>query len=236
MKTKSNIFNWILYDFANSFVMIVFFLYFAQWIVIDQRVPDLYFNLTFTISAILLLLTAPITGTLLDKSWRRITGLRITTVFTALFYGLCAWMAIHQYNTLALLSFTLGLYFYLLSFTFYTPLLHDIARPEKRGIISGLGIAANYLGQIAGLILALPFATGNITLFGGQARAETLLPGTIIFLLLALPMLIYFKEPLKKKITTSIQQAIKTTYHQTKQLFLTSSVLFFLLSYFLFND
>ncbi|MDO8628607.1 MAG: MFS transporter [Nanoarchaeota archaeon] len=236
MQTKSNIFHWILYDFANSFVMIVFFLYFAQWIVIDQQVSDLYFNLTFTLSALLLLCTAPITGTLLDRSWRRITGLRITTIFTALFYGLCAWMAINQNNILALTFFTLGLYSYLLSFTFYTPLLHDIARPEKRGIISGLGVAANYLGQIAGLIIALPFATGKLSLFGGQARAETLLPGTIIFFLLALPMLIYFKEPIKKKISTTLPQAIKITYKETKHLLTHTSVLFFLLSYFLFND
>src|SRR3990167_8799486 len=105
MDTKRNVFLWVLYDFANSLVSIVFFLYFAQWIVIDRGISDLHFNLTFTISAVLLLFTVPVTGTLLDKSWRRITGLRITTVFTAIFYGICAWMAIKNYDIASLVFF-----------------------------------------------------------------------------------------------------------------------------------
>lgn len=236
MQSKKNIFNWILYDFANSLVSIVFFLYFAQWAVIDRGITDLTFNLTFTISAILLLLTVPITGTLLDRSWRRITGLRITTVFTALFYGICALMAINNFDFLSLLFFTLGIYSYLLSFTFYTPLLNDISRPEKRGFISGLGIAANFIGQMVGLILVLPFANGKVSFFNGLPRAETLLPAVILFLLFALPMLLFFKEPKKEKIKTSLFEAIKETFIGTKHLFAYSSVGFFLLSYFLFND
>ncbi len=237
MKTKSNIFNWVLYDFANSLVMIVFFLYFAQWIVIDRGVADLTFNLTFTISALMLLFTVPITGTFLDRSWRRITGLRITTITTALFYGICAWMALTNNNALALVFFTLGLYSYLLSFTFYTPLINDIAPPERRGRISGYGIAANYLGQITGLIIALPFSTGAINLFGGAARAETLIPGIIGFFILAMPMLIFFKEPrIKNKQRITLIQAIRETIKETKFMLRFSSVGFFLLSYFLFND
>src|SRR3989344_1426077 len=121
MITKKNVFLWASYDFANSLVSIVFFLYFAQWIVIERGVPDIYFNLTFTISALLLL-------------------------------------------------FTLGLYSYLLSFTFYTPLINDISKPEKRGFVSGLGISANYLGQIAGLMLVLPLSTGGLSFFGANGK------------------------------------------------------------------
>jgi hypothetical protein len=55
MQTKKNVFLWTLYDFANSLVSIVFFLYFAQWIVIDKGIEDIYFNLAFTVSAIFLL-------------------------------------------------------------------------------------------------------------------------------------------------------------------------------------
>ncbi len=236
MQTKKNIFNWVFYDFANSLVMIVFFLYFAQWAVVDRGISDLTFNLTFTMSAILLLLTAPVTGNLLDKSWRRITGLRITTIFTAIFYGACALLAINNKDTWALIFFTLGLYSYLLSFTFYTPLINDIAKRESRGFISGLGIAANYLGQIVGLIIALPFANGKISFFNGVARAETLLPSVILFFLLSLPMLLFFNEPRKLLVKTKFIQAIKETFASTKNLIVGSSVGFFLLSYFLFND
>src|SRR3990167_6940115 len=109
METRKNRVLWILYDFANSIVSIVFFLYFAQWIVIDRGISDFYFNLTFTISAILLLLTAPFTGLVLDKFFRRISGLRYTTVLTVIFYGLCAISALSNQDISALIFFTLGL-------------------------------------------------------------------------------------------------------------------------------
>lgn len=132
MKTKRNIFLWVLYDFANSLVSIVFFLYFAQWIVIDRGIRDIYFNSAFTVAAILLLLTAPITGYLLDKYWRRITGLRISTSLTVFLYGVSALSAVFGHEVLALVSFTLGLFAYLLTFTFYTPLINDIVDSEKK--------------------------------------------------------------------------------------------------------
>ena len=236
MDTKSNVFLWMLYDFANSIVSIVFFLYFAQWIVVNKGVPDLYFNLTFTISAILLLFTAPLTGTLLDKFLRRITGLRYATIFTAIFYGACALFAVYDKPIGALIFFTLGLYSYLLSFTFYTPLINDISKHEKRGLISGLGISANYLGQITGLLIALPLSTGSLSFFGSNPRAETLLPSVLIFFILSLPMLILFKEPGKPKEKLRLASRFKEMITETKLLFSFSSVGLFLLAYFLFND
>ena len=236
METKRNLFLWILYDFANSLVSIVFFLYFSQWIVIDRGVSDLYFNLTLTISALLLLFTVPITETLLDKYFRRITGLRYTTVLTVIFYRICALLAIFNIEIFALVFFTLGLYFYLLSFTFYTPLINDISKPEKRGIVSGLGITANYLGQFIGLLIALPFSNGTLSLFGSAARAETLLPSVLAFFILSLPMLIFFKEPKKESSKLMFKSGIKEMIYETKLLFSLSSVGFFLLAYFLFND
>jgi len=236
MDTKRNVFLWILYDFANSIVSIVFFLYFAQWIVIDRGIPDLYFNLTFTISAVLLLFTVPFTGTLLDKFLRRITGLRYTTFFTAIFYGTCALFAITNNAIGSLIFFTLGLYSYLLSFTFYTPLINDISKQEKRGMVSGLGISANYLGQIAGLIIALPLSTGSISFFGSAPRAETLLPSVLIFFILSLPMLVFFREPKKPKEKLRIGSRLKEMIIETKLLFSLSSVSLFILAYFLFND
>ena len=195
MNTKKNIFLWTLYDFANSVILIVFFLYFAQLIVIDKGIPDLYFNLTFTISTLLLLFSVPITGFLLDQYARRIVGLRYTTILTAISYGLCAWFVLLNMNVLSLVFFTLGIYFYQFSFTFYTPLLYDISPPNKIGFISGLGIAANYLGQIFGLLIVLPFSNGKLSIFSSSPRAETLLPAVLIFFILSLPTLLFFYEP-----------------------------------------
>lgn len=236
METRKNRLLWILYDFANSIVSIVFFLYFAQWIVVDRGISDFHFNFTFTISAVLLLFTVPLTGLLLDKFFRRIAGLRYTTALTVIFYGLCAFSALSNQEITSLVFFTLGLYSYLLSFTFYTPLINDIAQPAKRGLISGLGITANYLGQFVGLVIALPFSNGTLKFFDGNPRAETLLPSVIIFLLLALPMLLFFREPKKDTRELNFGSEIKNLFTETRELLAFPSVTFFLASYFLFND
>lgn len=236
MNTRKNVFLWALYDFANSLVSIVFFLYFAQWIVIDRGVADIYFNITFTIAALLLLLTVPITGVLLDKYFRRITGLRYSTVATALLYSACALAAVWESNSAALIFFTLALYSYLLTFTFYTPLINDIAKPEERGRVSGYGIAANYAGQFAGLVIVLPFSNGSLSFFNAAARAETLLPAVIAFLLLALPMLVWFHEPKRIKTHFQLSNEFKQLFKETKKLFLFPSIAVFMLSYFFFND
>lgn len=212
-------------------------MYFAQWLVIEKGVSDLSFNLAFTVSALALLFTVPLTGSLLDKSLRRITGIRYTTMLTALFYSICAIFAINNHEILSLVFFTLGLYAYLLSFTFYTPLLNDIAPISRRGRVSGYGIAANYAGQFAGLLIALPFSNGAINFFGASARAETLLPSIIIFFVLSLPMLVFFREPKKVAISfSSLRNKIKDMFAETKHIMSFSSVAFLLLAYFLFND
>lgn len=236
MTTRKNIFLWISYDFANSIVSIVFFLYFAQWIVADRGVSDFYFNLTFTVSALLLLFTVPLTGLLLDKFIRRIAGLRVASVLTAVFYGLCALSALSNNETSALIFFTLGLYSYLLSFTFYTPLINDIVSEKRRGLISGLGISANHVGQLVGLAIALPFSSGAVSLFHGAPRAETLLPAVAMFLLFSAPMLLFFKEPKHAPGKMHFTNELKNLFTETGRLLAFPSFAFFLASYFLFND
>jgi UMF1 family MFS transporter len=236
MNTKRNILLWVLYDFANSLVSIVFFLYFAQWVVIDCGLSDLSFNITFTLSTILLILTAPYAAVALDAYMRRIVGLRYATALTVLLYGVCAWCAVSNYTLGALVFFTLGMFAYQFSFTFYTPLITDITSPEKQGRVSGYGIAANYLGQCAGLLLVLPFSNGTLSLFGGSARAETLLPSVIAFAVLALPTLIWFKEPYRTKVVPAHASRTRNVIQKTQELLRFPSVGLFILAYFFFND
>ncbi len=236
MSTRRNVVLWVLYDFANSIVSITFFLYFAQWAVIDKGIADFHFNLAFTFSALLLLLTVPVTGVLLDASLKRITGLRYATAATAILYGSCALFAVAGNAWGALACFAFGLYAYLLSFTFYTPLMNDISSPERRGRISGLGIAANYAGQFAGLLIALPFSKGAWSLFHAAPRAETLLPAVLIFLALSLPTLIWFEEPRRASGGLSFRAAMKAMARETRDVFSYPGIALFLGAYFLFND
>ncbi len=236
MNTRKNIFLWALYDFANSILSIVFFFYFGQWIVVDQGIADIYLNLTFTVAAVLLLFTVPITGLLLDRFFRRITGLRVSTVLAVIFYIGCAVSAMYDKGFLALGLFTFANYFYLLTFTFYTPLLNDIASEGKRGRTSGIGIAANYVGQFVGLLVVLPFSSGHWSIFHSAFRVETLFPAIILFAILALPMLIFFNEPKKVRPELKIKNEVRNLLTSTKALFLFPGIALFMLSYFFFND
>ena len=238
MNTQKNIWLWVLYDFANSIVSIVFFLYFAQWIVVEKGVSDFLLNMTFSMSALLLLATVPVAGFLLDTHLRRITGLRYTTLATAILYVACVAFALHNQVYSSLVFYTLGLYTYLLSFTFYTPLLNDICSEEMRGRISGYGICANYIGQCVGLLLVLPFANGTYSFFGDSPRIETLMPAIIVFFVLSLPMILFFHESAHEGHSVkNIQKfSIKKMLSTTKSLFLYPGVGLFMLAYFLFND
>jgi UMF1 family MFS transporter len=185
---KRNIFLWVLYDFANSIVIVSFFLYLSQWLVIDGGLSSFWFNSIFVGSTILLLLSAPLMAAISDKIGRRKIFLNITTVGTFVFFAATAIVAQlgaqHVWAVAAL--YLLSQYFYQFSFVFYNPMIEELAPLEKRGRISGLGQTVNWIGQIAGVLIALPFASSG--------RIAPLLPATIIFFILALPMMIFFKE------------------------------------------
>ncbi len=242
MKTginKKQLVLWSMYDFANSFVFITFFLYYSQWLVVDRGISDFWFNMTFVGSSLLFLLTVPVAGSIADKVGISLPGLRVTTALSVLFFLLTGIISVFfpEHYVLSIIAFSLATYFYLFCFTYYNPLLKDVASPEKYGLASGWGQFGNWLGEILGLLVALPFASGAIKLFGASGRAETLIPATFLFLIFSLPMLLFFKESGKK---AEIKLRIRSEYGEVVKSFLKLCALpgvgMFLLAYFFFND
>ncbi|MBS3099110.1 MFS transporter [Candidatus Pacearchaeota archaeon] len=92
------------------------------------------------------------------------------------------------------------------------------------------------MGQFTGLLIALPFSNGSLSLFGSMPRSETLLPSVVVFFVLSLPMLIFFKEPKKESGKFLFRNGVKEMMTETKSLLSFSGVGLFLLAYFLFND
>lgn len=230
---------WALYDFANSFVLITFFLYYSQWLVVNMGVSDFWFNMTFVGSSLLFLLTVPVAGAIADKIGVNLPGLRITTIFSVVFFGATGLIAAlaPQYYVVSMITFALATYFYLFCFTFYNPLLHDVAAPEKHGLASGWGQFGNWIGEIAGLLVALPFAAGTITLLGAPGRAQTLVPAAVLFILFALPMLLFFKESgTRRPVAISVKKEYKNVFHAFWELCKWPGVGLFFLGYFFFND
>ncbi len=236
---KKKLAIWSLYDFANSIVMIAFFLYYSQWLVIEKGVSDFWFNMTFAGSSLLLLLTAPIAGSITDKIKVKMPGLRVTTALSFLFFTLTgvnvAFFPGHY--VVSMFLFAVATYFYLFCFVFYNALLGDVAKPEKHGAASGWGIFGNYAGQMVGLLVTLPLVTGAISLWGAHGRAQALIPSAVLFFILALPMLLFFKEnERRQKVTVSLCQEYRGAIELFKSLVKIPGLGRFFLAYFFFND
>ncbi|MDB5259329.1 MAG: hypothetical protein JWO73_537 [Candidatus Taylorbacteria bacterium] len=250
---KKNIFLWSLYDFANSIIMIVFLFYFSQWIVVDSGKPDWWYNATLVVSSILFILTAPSIGRRIDMTGNKISGLRWTTVITIGLYAVTTGITLFAPSQvlLAVILFTLALYFYLMSFVYYTPMMNDLSTEANRSQISGIGEGANYVGQVFGLLVTLPFATGSIYLFGTHGRVQALLPSLVLFALLALPMLIWYKEKHVEKDAEAFGEAsggsggagkisLMNEYRGIvavmKRIFSIKNLFYLFVGYFLFSD
>jgi len=237
---KKNIFLWTLYDFANSIATIVFFLYFSQWLVVEKGVADIWYNMIFAAGSLLLLLTAPILGGVADRNGRQQSYLnRITVLVFLCFLGVAIiTLFFSQKVFLAVLFYLFANYFYQFSFVFYNALLFRIAPREKWGMISGIGQTGNWLGQIAGLIITLPLASGAVYLVGETGRAQTFFPAAIVFFILALPMMLFFKLPKQPQINNQInfKEEYGNFWSQFKDLVKDKNMGFFLFSFFFFND
>lgn len=240
--TKKNIFYWTLYDFAKAIVVITFTLYFSQWLVVENKVADIWYNLIFVGASILLLLTGPVLARAADKKNQAMPYLRWMAVLmfiSTLTAGLLAVLdnKIYIAVPLAAVCFLFSNYFYQFSLIFYNGFLSQLAPADKQGLVSGIGYAGNWMGQFAGVLIALPFATGALYLFGHSGRAQTFVPATLIFFVLALPMLLFFKEAgAPKNSVVNLKNEFKNSINSFIEVCKLPGVGRFLLGFFLFND
>lgn len=234
---RKRLFLWSLYDFANSIVLMASLFYFSQWLVIDQGKPAWWYNVSLVISSILFLLSAPTISKKIDETKEKIAGLRLWTFLAFVGFLLLAFtvMLTDGREVLATILYTLSTYAYLVCFLYFTPMLNDISSDENRSLRSGIGQGANSIGQVVGVLITLPFVNG-ITLFGDPGRAQALFPATIIFGILVLPMLLFYKE---EKFISSSNTQVKNQLNIIslfKEVFTYKPLAFLLLAYFLFSD
>ena len=239
------VFLWVLYDFANSFLSAALEgLYFSQWVVIDNKFPDIWYGGTFAAATLLLLITAPFLGAWSDTHGKKMPFLKVSTIAIIIF-GVILGIVSNSFLPattkviLALVVFFFIQYFYQASLTFYNPLLDQLSSAKTRGLISGIGQLANNLGFVVATGVFLLLVKSNFVLFGQSGRNQVFLPATILFGLLALPMLIKFKErSVSQQVPTS---NFKTVFSQTlkgmRQLFTQQkNVGIFLVAFMLISD
>ncbi len=227
---------WALYDFANSIVLIAFLFYFSQWLVIDRGKPAWWYNGALIASSLLFIATAPYLSKKIDSSNIKITGLRIWTLLS--FFGFVVVSLLAMLTTggefFITVLYSLTTYAYLVCFLYFTPMLNDLSTKGNRAWVSGLGQSANSIGQVAGVLVTLPFVNG-ITWFGAPGRVQALLPATLIFGLLAIPQLFLYKEE-KSLPDDSHPKEQLNMLSMFKLVFSYKSLALLFLAYFLFSD
>lgn len=241
-----NIFSWLIYDVANSFLTVSiggFFL--AQWVILDNKFDDIWYGGMVALATIFVLVTSPFLGSWSDKLGRRLPFIKWLTVTLIILDGTLVLFALsglsNKTRVLIVLGITLLIqYVYQLSLIFYNTLLEKVSTQKNRGEISGLGEALNYLGWIVATAFLILFSTGKITLFGEPGRAQAFLPAFVFFALFSLPMLFWFREPVTKgvlKTKTTVKDVYNKTIRGFKDLFKKNkNVALFLVAFSLISD
>jgi len=151
---------WVIYDFVNSLMIINGSIYYSQWLVSEEGISQGYYGLAYAVSTLLLLIAAPLLGTVIDRSK---VGLRIlyycSTAMGAL--GVLIWTLGNQESQLlrhfgTLTAFGAIVFVYQLSLVAYNWVLRGLPGLTGRSgakIVSGYGEAAGSLGSVTGALL-----------------------------------------------------------------------------------
>jgi UMF1 family MFS transporter len=144
-----------------------------------------WFTIAVSVSVLVNAAVSPVLGAMSDRMGRRKPFLAFFTVVTIVATVLIGFVDIG----LGLLAFAVANFAYQAALIYYDALLPDVARPEKRGRLSGVGVALGYTGTIvAGLLFR--FTTDAE---GDSTVASFLLVGSL-FALFAAPIFFLVHE------------------------------------------
>jgi len=246
-QNKRAVVGWAIYDFANTiFSMNIVTMYFAQWVVVDNKIEDIYYSVSYAASMLLVAITMPALGAISDARGKRLPYLFILTsgcILTTLALGITS-NAVTEVATkvfLALILFAFANYCYEGGLVFYNALLPEVSTPKSIGKVSGWGVALGYVGAILGLLLVKPFVDGHIFSFklpftqGGRQNA--FIPTAIFFLLFSLPIFLWVKERVKQNLERiKIKEAFRRVWEGISNTKRFPGVLKFLLAFYFFAD
>jgi UMF1 family MFS transporter len=180
--------SWALYDFANtifSFAIVSYAM--SLWAIARLGEQNGQFAFTLAVSASVLVNAAvsPVLGAMSDRVHRR-KGFLL--VFTVLCIGPTMVIGLVDIG-LGLLAFAIANFAYQAALIYYDALLPDVARPEARGRLSGIGVALGYTGTIVSGLLFKLTTDAN----GDSTAASFLLVGSL-FAVFATPLFLWVRE------------------------------------------
>ncbi|MGI8650001.1 MAG: MFS transporter [Rubrobacter sp.] len=199
------VFAWSLYDFANTiFAVSILTVYFPLWISELSGSEGIIVNAATAFSALLVLVSAPLLGTVADLRQRRIPYLILLTVLSVSLTGAMGLVGLFGVGgSVGTLVFGVALFVaadltYQSALVFYNALLPGVALGRGTGRVSGYGTALGYVGSICALVVL-----GVIVARGDGVRAwlagvvpgispaasssNAFIPTALLFLVFSLP-------------------------------------------------
>ena len=177
--------SWIMYDFSDTiFSASILTFFFPLWVTQDAGGTHAVFAFALSSSALLVALTAPMFGAISDQMNRRVPMLAVCVLLCAVCTGLI--------GSIGGLSAGVALFFlanflYQTGLVFYNSLLPNVSSESGRGIVSGIGVGAGYIGLFVSFILLGP----QVDKFGNQ---WAFIPTALLYVLFALPLLLIVKD------------------------------------------
>ncbi|MFU8819850.1 MAG: MFS transporter, partial [Desulfurivibrio sp.] len=190
-----------MFDFANQaytllIITVVFGDLFTRIIVGDQesgyRLGNFLWSLGLAISYLLVVLTGPVFGAIMDFSATRkrflFASYLLTVIATSLLYFVAP-----GYVLLGLLLLVISNYAYAIGESFIASFLPDLGRPEDLGKISGFGWALGYVGGLVATAFAL-ILLGEVSA-ENFSRIRWVGPfAGLFFLVAAIPTFLWLRE------------------------------------------
>ncbi len=205
------IFNFALYDFANSafttiIITFIFATYFAKQIAPDPIMGQSYWGWTIGITGFLVAVTGPAIGLFADKKNKIVFFVRSFSLLCILFTALL-WFSKPSESYLLYTLVVVGTanFFYELSLIFYNSLLKDISKNKNIGKSSGFGFALGYVGGIIILLISIKLFIDTDNLPFGLTKEESeniraiALLVCIWFLIFSIPFLFFVIKEKKRK-------------------------------------
>jgi UMF1 family MFS transporter len=199
--SRREIFGWCMFDFANQaytllIITVIFGDLYTRVIVgdaPDYRLGNLMWSLALSLSYLLVVVSAPLLGAIMDharaKKRMLFASYLLTVASTALLYYVAPghlWLGF----ALIVVSNTA----YSAGESFIASFLPFLGERDELGRISGLGWALGYAGGL--------FSAGFVLIFLGEASAENFERmrwvgpfAAVFFLLAAIPTFIWLREP-----------------------------------------
>jgi len=218
------IFNFALYDFANSafttiIITFIFATYFAKQIAPNPVLGQSYWGWTIGITGFLVAVIGPFVGSIADKKNKIVFFIRLFSLLCILFTSLLWFSKPSQsYLLYTLLIVGIANLFYELSLIFYNSLLKDISVKKNLGKSSGFGFALGYIGGIVILLISIKIFIDTDTLPFGLTKAESqniraiALLVSIWFLVFSIPFLFFIikqkKHGTKKNYSSNLKKLL----------------------------